>query len=269
MNRLSRALGEIYELEDLARRNLWINRLHPLPKLALTLLYIAALTNTSVYDVGGVLRLGLYLPLVFKLSCLSFTQAFRRLRFALPLVCCIGLANPLLDVNRIALGGTSFSAGWLSLLTLACKGVFSVLASYQLVASTGMDRICAALRKLRVPKILVTQLLLTYRYIFLLLAQVETIAQAYSLRAPRQNGIHIKVWGSLAGQLLLRSVDRATALYDSMRLRGFNGEYYYAGTGADLSRRDAAYFIVMLALILLLRLPPITAIANYFTGGIS
>ena len=30
------------------------------------------------------------------------------------------------------------------------------------------------------------------------------------------------------GQLLLRSMDRAVALYESMELRGFHGEFYYA-----------------------------------------
>lgn len=112
--------------------------------------------------------------------------------------------------------------------TLAVKGAFAVLASYQLIAATAMEHICAALRMLRIPQFLVTQLLLIYRYLTLLLKQADEIAQAYSLRAPQQNGLHISVWGSLVGQLLLRSLERAGAMYDSMLLRGFHGEYYYA-----------------------------------------
>ena len=54
------------------------------------------------------------------------------------------------------------------------------------------------------------------------------MSEAYSLRAPGQKGIHISAWGSFLGQLLLRSMDRAEALYQSMLLRGFRGEYYYA-----------------------------------------
>ena len=54
------------------------------------------------------------------------------------------------------------------------------------------------------------------------------MSEAYSLRAPGQKGIHISAWGSFLGQLLLRSMDRAEALYHSMLLRGFRGEYYYA-----------------------------------------
>lgn len=254
MNKLASSLGEIYALETLARRELWINKLHPLPKLIVTLAYIAALTGVAKYDLGGVLGMGAYLIAVFNLSALSFAKALRRMRLALPLVCCLGLANPFLDANQITLGSAAFSAGWLSLLTLACKGVFSVLASYQLIATTPMDKICAALRMARVPQILVIQLLLTYRYVVLLLKQADNIFQAYRLRAPKQKGLHFKVWGSLLGQLLLRSFDRADAMYGSMLLRGFRGEYRYAGAGFIWQRRDTLYLCVMLALILFLRI---------------
>ena len=42
---------------------------------------------------------------------------------------------------------------------------------------------------------------------------------AYALRAPGEKGIHFRAWGSLLGQLLLRSVDRAQLVYESMLLR--------------------------------------------------
>lgn len=269
MNKLSVSLSEIYALENLARRKLWINELHPLPKLIVTITYIAALTGVAKYDLGGVLVMGVYLAIAFGLSGLSLAKALRRMRLVLPLVCCLGLANPLLDGNRIMLGAFSFSAGWLSLLTLACKGVFAVLASYQLIATTPIDKICAALRAVRVPQILVVQILLTYRYVVLLLKQANNISQAYSLRAPRQKGLHFKVWGSLLGQLLLRSFDRADALYGSMLLRGFRGEYYYAASAAKPRLREVAYLVAMAALILILRcLPAIKAVGASLTGGL-
>ena len=75
--------------------------------------------------------------------------------------------------------------------------------------------------------------------------------QAYSLRAPGQKGIHISAWGSFLGQLL-RSMDRAQALYESMELRGFSGEF----PGAVRGRGSAAswpYALVCPALMLLAR----------------
>ena len=101
-----------------------------------------------------------------------------------------------------------------------------------------------------------TQLLLSYRYLTLLLEQADTIAQAYALRAPKQKGEHFKVWGSLAGQLLLRSIDSANNLYDSMLLRGYQGEYYYGGPVPQWSRRDWRYVLAVLAMLLVAWLLP-------------
>ena len=79
------------------------------------------------------------------------------------------------------------------------------------------------------------------------------MTEAYHLRAPGQKGIHISAWGSFLGQLLLRSMDRAEALYESMELRGFYGEFYYAkGRKANSLSWPAAF--VYAALIMLTRL---------------
>jgi cobalt/nickel transport system permease protein len=71
-------------------------------------------------------------------------------------------------------------------------------------------------------------MLLTYRYVAVMMEEVSVMTEAYHLRAPGQKGIHISAWGSFLGQLLLRSMDRAEDLYESMQLRGFRGEFYYA-----------------------------------------
>ena len=139
-------------------------------------------------------------------------------------------------------GGYSFLFFW-ELMTVA---------SFLLMATTTIEAICRALRQLHVPKLLTNLLLLTFRYVGLLLSEVAVMQQAYSLRAPGQKGIHISAWGSFLGQLLLRSMDRAQALYESMELRGFSGEF----PGAVRGRGSAAswpYALVCPALMLLAR----------------
>ena len=54
------------------------------------------------------------------------------------------------------------------------------------------------------------------------------MTEAYHLRSPGQKGIHISAWGSFLGQLLLRSMDRAEELYNSMLLRGYHEHFHYA-----------------------------------------
>lgn len=70
-----------------------------------------------------------------------------------------------------------------------------------------------------------TLFLLTCRYVSVLMEQVSIMLDAYALRAPGQKGIHISAWGSFLGQLILRSMDKARELYQSMLLRGFDGSF--------------------------------------------
>lgn len=138
------------------------------------------------------------------------------------------------------------------MLTLVMKGVFCLLASFLLMATTTIEEICCALRQLHLPKTITSLLLLTFRYIGVLLSEVSVMQEAYSLRAPGQKGVHISAWGSFLGQLLLRSMDRAEALYESMELRGFCGDFSYA-----VRRKGSAaswpYAILCPALMLLPR----------------
>lgn len=257
MSKTDHAIHQINQLNTLACRDQWVNRVHPLVKFVLTIVYIAVTVSFPKYDVIGLLGMMVYPLVLFLLSDLSFTECLHRLRIVFPVVCLIGVLNPLLDHNVITVGQTQISAGLLSMITLIIKGVFCVFASYLLIATTTIEKICYALRLLHVPKLMVNQFLLTYRYITLLLAEVSRITQAYSLRAPKQKGIHFKVWGSLVGQLLLRSIDRADAVYESMLLRGFCGEFQYVGEKRHIQAGDVIFLLVWLAVFALFRAYPV------------
>lgn len=226
MNKINNAIHELHTMADLANRNPWINQIHPLVKLLLTMIYIVTVVSFSKYALIGLLGFILYPVAIFIIGELSFKDALYRLRIVLPVVCFIGIFNPIFDKTPIfSVGFFTITTGWLSFFTLMIKGIFTVLASYLLIATTSIEKICYALRLLHIPSILVTQILLTYRYLTVLLKEAGTITDAYSLRAPGQKGVHYKVWGPLLGQLLLRSMDRAATLYESMCLRGFRGEF--------------------------------------------
>ena len=135
------------------------------------------------------------------------------------------------------------------------------MASFLLMATTPIDSLCAALRRLHVPAMLVTLLLLTYRYVGVMTEELAVMTDAYHLRAPGQKGIHVSAWGSFLGQLLLRSMDRAQELYGSMMLRGYHEHFHYADIRA-FSRKDGLYLLGCLAAFLLLRLVPVARIAG-------
>ena len=132
------------------------------------------------------------------------------------------------------------------------KGVFCLMASFLLVATTPFDSICAALSRIHVPGILVTLLLLTYRYVGVMTEELAVMTDAYHLRAPGQKGIHISAWGSFLGQLLLRSMDRAQELYSSMLLRGFHQHFHYAPV-RPFKGKDAVFLLLSIAFFILVR----------------
>ena len=78
------------------------------------------------------------------------------------------------------------------------------------------------------------------------------MTEAYHLRSPGQKGIHISAWGSFLGQLLLRSMDRAEELYNSMLLRGYHQHFHYAPV-KKCTGKDGAFFLGCTAAFLLLR----------------
>ena len=229
MDHLTNAKVELREMDNLAAATSPVHRLHPLCKLLVTIFYIIVVVSFPKYNITGLAVMLLYPVLMFQVSNIPIRLCFYRLRIVLPLVCAVGIANPFLDhTSVLSIGNWVIYGGVISMLTLMMKGVFSLMASFLLITTTPMDTLCAALRKIHIPSILVTLLLLTYRYIGVMLNEVSLMTQAYKLRAPGQKGIHISAWGSFLGHLLLQSMDRAEELYSSMRLRGFRGEFHYA-----------------------------------------
>ena len=244
MAKIDSAASELREMDDLAAMSSPIHRLHPLSKLLTTIAYIFTTVSFPKYDLSGLTVMALYPMLLFAVSGIPVRECFRKLGIVMPLVCAVGLFNPFFDrATLLTVGTLSVSGGVISMVTLMLKGVFCLMASFLLAATTSMDAICAALRQLRVPSMIVTMLLLTYRYIGVMLEEVSVMTEAYSLRAPGQKGIHISAWGSFLGQLLMRSMDRAEELYGSMVLRGFNGNFFYADI-SPFCLRDVLYLAI-------------------------
>ena len=267
MNRMDRALHEFAEMDELAARSSFIHGLHPAAKLIATVAYILVTLSFDKYDIGGLIPMLLWPVILFQLSGIDVHACFHKLRFVLPLVMAVGLFNPFFDRTiALRLGDIAVSGGMISMLTLMLKGVFCLMASFLLMATTRIDSLCAALRGLRVPKLLVTLLLLTYRYVGVMTEELAIMTDAYRLRAPGQKGIHISAWGSFLGQLLLRSMDRAQELYSSMLLRGYVQEFDYARKD-PLRTKDVVYLLLCIALCLSFRLVNVAQFLGQMVTG--
>ena len=253
MNKMQKALHELAEMDELAARSSPIHALHPAAKLIATIAYILVTLSFDKYDLSGLVPMLLWPVLLFQISGIEIRSCFYKLRIVLPLVMAVGLFNPFFDrAILLQLGPLAVSGGVVSMLTLMLKGLFCLMASFLLMATTPIDSLCAALRRLHVPKMLVTLLLLTYRYVGVMTEELSIMTEAYHLRAPGQKGVHISAWGSFLGQLLLRSMDRAQELYSSMLLRGYHQHFHYADI-KPARLRDVLYSIGCVLAFLLLR----------------
>lgn len=249
MSRIDDAIQSIHEIDAMAAQQKWQNRIHPLAKITVTVFYIFMVVSFPKYDLLGLAGMGMYLLISYITGEVSIKRCIRQLRAVLLIVCAVGIANPFFDRSVMMYVGTfAVTGGMISMVTLILKGTFSVSAAYLLMASTSMEQICYGLRVIHVPKTLVIVLLLTYRYLIVLLKEAKRVTSAYAMRAPGQKGIHWKAWGSLAGQLLLRSIDRAQLVYESMTLRGFDGEF--SGTVQVYPLKSSILYCVIWIVIL-------------------
>ncbi|GCD82918.1 cobalt ECF transporter T component CbiQ [Parageobacillus thermoglucosidasius] len=266
MSNMINSLSNMRLLDDLARKKTFIHRIHPLIKLLTTVAYLTVVVSFERHEISGLLPFIFYPILIFALAEIPVAPILKMILFIEPLIIGIGILNPLFDHSKILLGGIAISKGWFTFLSIFIKCSLTVTASILLIATTGMDRLAAALRMLKIPKIFVLQLLLTYRYISVLIEEVSRMMRAYSLRAPGQKGIKWSVWGSFAGQLLLRTFERAERVYQAMSLRGFTGEYH-TGEIAKLSFKDLAYFAAWILFFVIARIYDIPVLlGSLFTG---
>lgn len=266
MNQAEKATEELRTIDALASIDSPYHAIDPLCRLIVTMLYIVVTVSYDKYDFNGLFIMLLFPVFAYQMSYIPVSTCFRKLKIVLPLVCAVGIFNPFFDTKPLLyIGSLAVSGGVVSMLTLMLKGIYCLMASFLLVATSGVEQICWALRRLHLPKMLTSMLLLTFRYVSVLLEELSIMTDAYHLRAPRQKGIEFKAWGSFAGQLLLRTMDRASALYESMELRGYNGEFYYTEK-RSFSGFSVPFLIITCALILSVRyLHPAALLGALFT----
>lgn len=253
MDKIEDAIQTIHKLDHKANSNNSLNSVHPLLKLLVTILYIFLLTSINKYDLTTTLSMSIYLIIICIIQNISIKDIIKRFKIIFLLFIIIGIANPILDRTIIAyIGGIPINAGMISMTTLILKGFFAVISSYILISTTGIEEICYSLKMLHLPNILIITIMLIYRYIVLFLKEVQRIWIAYQMRAPRQKGINYKVWGSMIGSLMLRSIEKAETVYEAMELRGFNPDIYFL-RDKKFTIKSISYFIVSITIIVIFR----------------
>jgi cobalt/nickel transport system permease protein len=141
-------------------------------------------------------------------------------------------------------------AGLMVAATLAMKTVAVVTLALTLLATAPLHVTLAAAGRLGAPNRLVHLTLLTYRYVFLLLDELNRLRMALRVRGFRNamTGHAYRTIGQVTGTLLVRGSDRADGVAHAMHCRGFDGRFR---TLSRLRSRpaDAVMFVLVLGTV--------------------
>ena len=225
MSRLDTAFYDLGRLDLLAEKDSVIHRLDPRVKVITTLLFIIYVVSFDKYEVNRLLPFFLFPAFLIGMADLPFSYLLRKLVLVSPFVLFIGIFNPFFDQDiLLKIGTIQISGGWISLISILLRFMLTVGAALLLIATTGFPAICMALDKLGAPKIFTVQLLMLYRYIFVLIEESIRMIRAYSLRSFSKKRIRFPVFKQLLGNLLLRTLDRAQRIHMAMLSRAFTGD---------------------------------------------
>lgn len=259
-HKLQEAIHIIHEIDLEAGRRAGKTSIHPAARLFVCLAFVLFTVSFAKYDLEKLIAMGLFLIVLSVLEEISIWQGIKRMRHMIVLLAIMGIANPLFDRSAVGvLGNVTVTGGMISMLTLLIKGVYTVVAAYFLMVQIGIQGICRGLKAFHVPSSMITIVMLTYRYLIVLLKEAARMWDAYSMRAPGQKGVAMKSWGSFAGLLLLRTFDRGKDVYDSMLLRGYdNGSLIDSRIQAKEKKGSSfAYVVFWLICFLVFRFIPL------------
>lgn len=267
MSHVETALHHVGTLDELSARDTAAVRLDPRGKLAVTIAFVAVVASFGRLDLGRLIPLVALFMLAVPLCDVPWRLLLVRLAVASPFALGIAALEPFLDRRpALSLAGVQVTTGEIAFVVILTKFALSLGAALLLVATTGFDTVCAALGRVGAPRVVVAQLSLTYRYLFVLGGEASRMVRAHAMRAPGLKRPSLRTAGTLLGHLLVRALDRAERIHRAMLARGFNGRFP-ARRPWRLRGSDVAFVSCALLLLSTVRLVDVIALVGLTASG--
>jgi cobalt/nickel transport system permease protein len=204
-----------------------LHRLDPRAKLVgfVVLIVICVTTPPNLYAAFAA-YLGLELVLVL-VSRLPWKHVLKRMLIVLPFILVVAVFLPFFNK-----GGGSYNLGPLTvsshglmvLWNVTIKSTVSVLAIILLSSTTPFPELLKGMERLKVPHLMTTLLSFMYRYIFVLMDELQRMRRARDSRGWSGKWLwQAKVIGHMIAALFLRSYERGERVYAAMLARGYDG----------------------------------------------
>lgn len=233
-----------------------VHSLDPRVKLAVVLVFILV---TVLTPDGYFASYGLYFAAVGTVLCISRVPVrylMKRSLLIIPFVLAISLFVPFITPGpvlwELALGPLRFhitSTGLIRFFSLGLRAFVSFMAVIVLVSTTRFGDLMWAAGRLGMPSRLVIIVSFMYRYLFILIDEASHMMLARDLRSGgKKYGALLLASGGIVGALMVRSLDHAEKLYQSMLLRGYSGRTVLARSHR-VGTRDSVSALVFLLLV--------------------
>ena len=267
MANIMKAASRLNDLEEMAGRKSVVHNFHPMSKIIVTAVFLIVVISFDRYQISGLVPFFLYPVIMMSLSLTPFKSIFYRLLPALPFSLFGGISNIIFDhLPILTIGTLTITGGMVSFVSILLKTVLTVTAVLILIATTPMPVISKQLTRIGIPSLFVFLLIMTYRYISVLIEEVFTMVTAYTIRAPYHKYIKITDMGSFIGHLLLRSIDRAERVFAAMKCRGFSETFVTAPIPKE-TMKDVLLTIGICFLFIICRFVNISVFLGAFLTG--
>ena len=254
MPSLEDGLYDLGRLDRLAALDTPVHRLDPRAKVLTTLVLLVCVVSFGTYELLPMAPFAFFPVALIAEGGLPAGFLLRKVLAVAPFAVFVGVFNPLIDRTIVAeIAGVAITGGWVSFVSILLRVLLTTTAALVLIATTGMGGVCAALQRLGLPDVLTTQLLLLYRYIFVLGEETMRMARARALRSFGRRGMGLGVYVNMLGSLLLRTYARAERVYRAMLARGFDGRVRTLGDRA-IGGRDVVFTLGWSAAFVLFRI---------------
>lgn len=220
-----------------------VHALDPRAKLIATLALVAAIVLAPPLSLPAFVAVVALLLAVAALARLPLRHVLARSALVLPFAGTIALLAPLGasggSLNWAGVTGAYANGGWIVAYGVLSKAWLSVLAMVLLSATTPVPKLFHGLEKLHVPDVILMTLAFMYRYVGVMREQIASSRRALDSRAPSLGRrARLRLYGQLAGNMVLRGYERGERVYAAMRSRGYDGTMpsaeTLAFTGADV-----------------------------------
>jgi cobalt/nickel transport system permease protein len=151
--------------------------------------------------------------------------------------------------------------GVIRFFSLGIKSWLSVMAAILLTSTTSFSELLLALRSLKIPPLLVAVFSLMWRYLLLMVEEVDRLTRARTSRSGKDPASHARaggslVWrsrvtGSMAGNMFIRSLERSERVYQAMLARGYDGEIRSVDE-PPLERKVIFYLVLVIVVLFIL-----------------